>query len=152
MNLVHRACNQSALDCLETVAGVIQVGTQWFLFSVMCVISTPHDYLQANDPPSLVLYILYFPPHLKYVTLDIEGDELRPSERVKTNLKSDSWRLSIILSWIVFIHLSVFISPMQSYAVTHSRVCESQSLLYLCNVHTAAVFAHQPLGCCSIAA
>jgi hypothetical protein len=28
---------QSALDCLETVAGVIQVGTQWLLFSVMYV-------------------------------------------------------------------------------------------------------------------
>ncbi|KAF8497451.1 hypothetical protein F5888DRAFT_1698061 [Russula emetica] len=86
---IIRCCRvYSALDCLETVAGVIQVGTQWFLFSVI-----------------LVLYILYFPPHLKYVTLDIEGDELRPSERVKTNLKSDSWRLSITLSWIVIIHL-----------------------------------------------
>jgi hypothetical protein len=152
MNPVHPACNQSSLDCLETVAGVIQVGTQWVLFSVMCVISTLHDYLRANDPFSLVLYILYFPPHLKYVTLDIEGDELRPSERVKTNLKSDTWRLSIILSWIVIIHLSVFILPVQNWAVTHSRVCESQNLLYLCNFYTAAVFAHRPLGCCSIAA
>jgi hypothetical protein len=62
---------------------------------------------------SLVLYILYFPPHLKTVTLDIEGDELRPSERVKTNLKSDTWRLSIILSWTVIFHLSVFVSPVQ---------------------------------------
>ena len=69
--------------------------------------------MQSNSPLSLVLYILYFPPHLKYVTLDIEGDELRPSERIKTNLKSDSWRLSIILSWIVFFHLSVFISLVQ---------------------------------------
>ncbi|KAH9974375.1 hypothetical protein BGW80DRAFT_1436912 [Lactifluus volemus] len=79
----------SALDCLETVAGVIQVGTQWFLFSVV-----------------LILYIIYFPPHLKYVTFDIEGDESQPPERIKTNLKSDSWRLSIVLSWIVFIHLA----------------------------------------------
>jgi hypothetical protein len=114
MDPVHRACNQSSLDCLETVAGVIQVGAQWFLFSVMCVMFTPHSYLQANCPLSLILYILYFPRHLKYVTLDIEGDELRPSERVKTNLKSDNWRLSIILSWIVIIHLSVFISPVQN--------------------------------------
>lgn len=114
INPVHQACNQSGLDCLETVAGVIQVGTQWFLFSVMYVILTPHHYLLANGLLSLLLYIVYFPPHLKYVTLDIEGDDLRPSERVKTNLKSDSWRLSIVLSWIVIIHLSVFISPGQN--------------------------------------
>ena len=57
---------------------------------------------------SLVLYIIYFPPHLKYVTLDLDGHDSRPPERVKTNLKSDNWRLSIILSWTVFIHLSVF--------------------------------------------
>ena len=36
--------------------------------------------------------------------------------------------------------------------MAHLRVCESQSVLYLCNLHTAAVFAHRPLGCCSIAA
>jgi len=81
----------SPLDCLETVAGVIQVGTQWFLFSVI-----------------LVLYMLYFPPHLKYVTLDLDADELGPSERIKTDLKSDTWRLSITLSWIVFIHFASF--------------------------------------------
>ncbi|KAH9968016.1 hypothetical protein BC827DRAFT_1169763 [Russula dissimulans] len=87
---VIRCCRfYSPLDCLETVAGVIQVGTQWFLFSII-----------------LVLYLLYFPPHLKYVTLDIDGDETRPSERVKTNLRSDTWRLSITLSWTVFIHLA----------------------------------------------
>ncbi|KAI9511376.1 hypothetical protein F5148DRAFT_1274317 [Russula earlei] len=83
----------SSLDCLETIAGVIQVGTQWFLFTII-----------------LVLYLIYFPPHLKYVTLDIDADESRPSER------SDSWRLSVILSWIVFIHLSVFSLVQRSLA------------------------------------
>jgi len=88
---IIRCCSvYSALDCLETVAGVIQVGTQWLLFSVI-----------------LVLYIIYFPPHLKYVTLDLDGHDSRPPERVKTNLKSDNWRLSIILSWAVFIHLAL---------------------------------------------
>ncbi|KAH9034737.1 hypothetical protein EDB85DRAFT_1946470 [Lactarius pseudohatsudake] len=87
---IIRCCRvYSALDCLETAAGVIQVGMQWLLFSVI-----------------LVLYIIYFPPHLKYVTLDIVGHDSQPPERVKTNLKSDNWRLSIILSWIVFIHLA----------------------------------------------
>ncbi len=50
MSVVHQVCNKSALDCLETVAGVIQVGTQWFLFSIMYVISIPRDYLQADWP------------------------------------------------------------------------------------------------------
>ncbi|KAH9986283.1 hypothetical protein BJV77DRAFT_1029591 [Russula vinacea] len=95
----------SPLDCLETVAGVIQVGTQWFLFSII-----------------LILYILYFPPHLKYVTLDIEGDESRPAERVKTNLKSDNWRLSIILSWIVFIHLAFCIFHLGNFLGVSSAV------------------------------
>ena len=62
---------------------------------------------RLTDPHSLVLYIIYFPPHLKYVTLDIDADESRPSERVRTDIKSDTWRLSVILSWIVAIHLSV---------------------------------------------
>ncbi|KAI0299347.1 hypothetical protein B0F90DRAFT_1727992 [Multifurca ochricompacta] len=79
----------SPLDCLETVAGVIQVGTQWFLFSVI-----------------LVLYLIYFPPHLKYLTLNIDSHDSPLSDRVKTNLKSDNWRLSILLSWIVLIHLA----------------------------------------------
>ncbi|KAF8273583.1 hypothetical protein EI94DRAFT_1715328 [Lactarius quietus] len=87
---IIRCCSvYSALDCLETIAGVIQVGMQWLLFSVI-----------------LVLYIIYFPPHLKYVTLDLDGHDSRPPERVKTNLKSDNWRLSVTLSWIVFIHLA----------------------------------------------
>jgi hypothetical protein len=38
----HCVCDQSVLKCLETVAGVIQVGTQWLLFSVMCVIYCMH--------------------------------------------------------------------------------------------------------------
>ena len=100
--------DQSPLDCLETVAGVIQVGTQWFLFSVMCVLPRATSPYRLTGPPSLVLYMLYFPPHLKYVTLDIDADELGPSERIKTDLKSDTWRLSITLLWIVVIHLSVF--------------------------------------------
>ena len=94
----------------------------------MYVILTPHHYLLANGPLSLLLYIVYFPPHLKYVTLDIEGDDLRPSERVKTNLKSDSWRLSIVLSWIVIIHLSVFIftwAELGHDSFTRMRIAES---------------------------
>ena len=76
---------------------------------------------RLTGPPSLVLYMLYFPPHLKSVTLDIDADELGPSERIKTDLKSDTWRLSITLSWIVVVHLSVF----HRFQASHSRVSNS---------------------------
>ena len=92
---------------------------------------------------SLVLYIKYFPPHLKYVTLDIEGNDLQPPERVKTNLKSDSWRLSVLLFWIVFIHLSVCHESKSLLLLTH--IYETQGLLYFRYFHTSVVFALRPL-------
>jgi hypothetical protein len=79
-----------------------------FVFCRVREFQHPTQFYKLTVSPSLILYMIYFPPHLKYVTLDIEGDESQPPERVKTNLKSDSWRLSIVLSWVVLIHLSVF--------------------------------------------
>jgi hypothetical protein len=62
-------------------------------------------------PSSLVLYLLYYPPHLKYAEDDISPPELRAHIRtplhVKTHIKSDHWRLSITLSWVVFIHVAL---------------------------------------------
>ncbi len=45
--------------------------------------------------------MLYYPAHLKFATVDIDG---RP---VKTEIKQDAWRLSITLSWVVFLFTSV---------------------------------------------
>lgn len=53
----------------------------------------------------MVLYMVYYPPHLKYVTADIPTYDQRGIQHVKTNVKSDHWRLSIILSWVVAIHM-----------------------------------------------
>ena len=60
---------------------------------------------------SLVLYMLYYPPNLKYIQLDIDTHDARPIYHVRTKLKSSEWRLSIIVSWIVFLHLYVSLYP-----------------------------------------
>lgn len=52
--------------------------------------------IPLNSLHSLVLYLIYYPPHLKYVAIS-------PS---KYGHSSD-WRLSIILAWAVLIHLYV---------------------------------------------
>ena len=52
---------------------------------------------------SLVLYMIYYPPHLKYVSaiaLD-SNEEGNLVAKSKTAIKSDHWKLSIALSWIV---------------------------------------------------
>ena len=48
--------------------------------------------------------MLYYPTHLKYATVDVDG---RP---VKTEIKQDEWRLSITLSWVVFLFTYVFLN------------------------------------------
>ncbi|KAK7678036.1 hypothetical protein QCA50_018977 [Cerrena zonata] len=80
--------------CMESTAGIFQLFLQWFLFSFI-----------------LVLYIIYYPPHLKYISVSLDdsiNNGVAP-RLVKTSVKSDNWRLSIILSWVVFIHLSLTI-------------------------------------------
>ncbi|KAI0046323.1 hypothetical protein FA95DRAFT_1542653 [Auriscalpium vulgare] len=86
---VLRCCRfYTALNCLETIAGVLQVVTQWFLFTVI-----------------LGLYMIYYPQHLKYTTVAIDAHDSRPPSHIKTNIKSHNWRLSIVLSWVVLIHI-----------------------------------------------
>ncbi len=55
----------------------------------------------------MVLYMLYYPPHLKYLELSIDTHDSRPPRLVKTPTKSSEWRLSILLSWVVAAHLYV---------------------------------------------
>ncbi|VDC04310.1 unnamed protein product [Peniophora sp. CBMAI 1063] len=81
---VLKCCDvYSAADCLETVGGVIQVGLQWALFNI-----------------TQILYILYFPVHLKYVTARTSD-----GAPVRTKAKTSSWSLSITLSWVVLLHV-----------------------------------------------
>ena len=93
--------------------------------------------------PSLVLYIIYYPPHLKYVSVSLDdsiNNGVAP-RTVKTSVKSDNWRLSIILSWVVFIHL--YVIPLHSISqhtsqliVPHSTdLSQSLSPSFCCLLH-----------------
>lgn len=98
-------------DCLESTAGIFQLSLQWLLFTIMYV-STPSRLVPSSSEilaHSLVLYMIYYPPHLKYATLDIDMHDDMPPHHVKTTAKSNEWKLSIILSWVVLIHLHVSI-------------------------------------------
>ncbi|KAF9463196.1 hypothetical protein BDZ94DRAFT_1289848 [Collybia nuda] len=79
-------------SCLEMTAGIVQVGLQWFLFTVV-----------------FVLYMFYYPVHLKYAEIDVDTHDTRPPIHVKTPIKTDEWRLSITLSWVAATHM-LFIS------------------------------------------
>ena len=60
-----------------------------------------------------VLYMIYYPAHLRYVESGVEESELQPLLRTKTHVKSTEWALSILVAWITAIHLFVFISFFQ---------------------------------------
>jgi hypothetical protein len=51
--------------------------------------------------------MIYYPQDLKYVEVHAPGgSESGISRRQKlTRVKADDWNLSIILSWVVFIHM-----------------------------------------------
>ncbi|TFY54462.1 hypothetical protein EVJ58_g8851 [Rhodofomes roseus] len=81
--------HQTFGSCIESIAGVIQLMLQWFFFTII-----------------LVLYMIYYPPHLKYSEVDVDLHDNRPPQHVKTSVKTDAWRLSITLSWVVFLHIA----------------------------------------------
>lgn len=76
--------------CLESLGGVIQVIIQWALFTFI-----------------LVLFLIYFPPHLKFVNLPQQHSNGDPSSTKPINIKSDDWRLAVTLAWVVAIHILV---------------------------------------------
>ena len=59
------------------------------------------------DDCRLVLYMIYYPPHLKYATITLDAHDSRPPQHVQTNIKQDEWRLSITLSWVVLLYTFV---------------------------------------------
>jgi len=91
-NIVKCCRVLSTRACIESTAGIFQLALQWFMFTLI-----------------LVLYMMYYPPHLKYAQLDLDGHEGHVSQQSKKRVKSAEWQLSIILSWAVLIHF-VFIT------------------------------------------
>jgi len=104
---IVRCCRVLSVgSCIEMTAGIVQVGLQWAMFSIIQALS-----------------IIYYPPHLKFVTIPIpnenetSSDELeldnhdsRPSHQqriIRTKVKTEDWKLSIILSWVVVVHVAL---------------------------------------------
>ncbi|KZW00380.1 hypothetical protein EXIGLDRAFT_738753 [Exidia glandulosa HHB12029] len=82
----------SAGSCVESLGGVAQVALTWFLFTMI-----------------LVLYMIYFPEHLKYSEVDISTRADAPPMHLQTTVKTDEWRLAITLSWVVAFHIVLII-------------------------------------------
>ena len=56
---------------------------------------------------SFVLYMIYYPAHLRYVESGVLESELQPLLHTKTRVMSKEWALSIVMAWITAIHLFV---------------------------------------------
>ncbi|KAF7291108.1 hypothetical protein MIND_01253900 [Mycena indigotica] len=83
-----RCCTVVSLAaCVESTAGIVQVGLQWAMFSFI-----------------FVLYMIYFPPHLKLA----QSSEIPTPQRGK-NLPSRSklWAHSILLANITIAHFVI---------------------------------------------
>jgi uncharacterized protein with PQ loop repeat len=92
-------------------AGVVQVGLQWFCFGIV-----------------FVLYMIYYPEHLKYVEIGIDDTEqLRPL-LIKTPVKSEEWRLSIILAWVTVAHF-FFVAFMTAYLLATAPASPSDTIV-----------------------
>ncbi|KAJ7159986.1 hypothetical protein C8R43DRAFT_1064058 [Mycena crocata] len=71
-------------SCVEATAGIVQVGLQWAMFSFV-----------------FVLYMLYFPEHLKFT----ETTELRSGRHGKPlRVRSELWARSILLANVTIAH------------------------------------------------
>ncbi|CAE6426953.1 unnamed protein product [Rhizoctonia solani] len=91
---------KAAGACLESILGVIQVFFQWFMFSGI-----------------FVLYLLYFPAHLKFVTIkpqphpghtpecDCETCEL--ARKGEYSESTSEWKLSVVLACVVAAHFLI---------------------------------------------
>lgn len=92
---------------MESLGGVAQVVLTWFLFTMMYAPAMRTGYVALTTPRSLVLYMIYFPDHLKYSEVDIAATPERPPMHLQTTVKTDEWRLAITLSWVVAAHMCV---------------------------------------------
>ena len=54
---------------------------------------------------SFVLYMIYYPEHLKYVEDPLDEHEMGNDMNHKPRTVSDNWRLSVALASVTAIHL-----------------------------------------------
>ena len=98
---------QSVGTCIEATAGILQLALIWVLFTFMYVVCCIRAVPRAYVVYSMVLYMIYYPPHLKYAEVDVDLHNHQPLLHVKTGVKRDEWRLSITLSWVVLLYTCV---------------------------------------------
>ncbi len=53
--------------------------------------------------------MIYYPPHRKYVEVDVDLPNDMPPQHIKTHVKREEWKLSITLSWVIFWHMCVIV-------------------------------------------
>ncbi|THH03252.1 hypothetical protein EW145_g6401 [Phellinidium pouzarii] len=53
----------------------------------------------------MFLFVIYYPPHRKFVLVSVDTHDTRGEDNVKTNVKTEHWRLSIVLTWATVIHM-----------------------------------------------
>ncbi|KAF8627148.1 hypothetical protein AX17_006365 [Amanita inopinata Kibby_2008] len=88
---IVRCCRVLPLgSCVEMSAGIIQVGLQWLMFTMI-----------------LVLYMIYYPHALRYGGSAYDYATLAPPSSKVAVRKGDEWRTSIILAWTVAVHFTI---------------------------------------------
>ncbi|KAJ7661701.1 hypothetical protein B0H17DRAFT_1093918 [Mycena rosella] len=106
----------SIAACVESTAGIVQVGLQWAMFSFMC----------------LRLYMLYFPPHLKYV----ESTDLPPRRTGKAALvRSQPWARSVLLANVTIAHF-ILSAALTLFLLLSSPPRRARHLPYLPQITT----------------
>jgi len=77
-------CNRvGPFTCLLSLGAILQLSLQWVLFSII-----------------FVLFLIYYPKHLKYVRVSVGPD----NPPIPTGLKAKEWRLAIVLAWVTVSH------------------------------------------------
>lgn len=90
--------------------------------------------------------MIYYPPHLKYAETDIDTHDTRPPIYVKMPIKTDEWRLSITLSWVVVVHMYVIMPSLHcSKLKKHQRLFISFTTFFILLTTTSSPSPGIPL-------
>lgn len=99
---IIRCCREINIgSCVEMTAGILLVSIQWFMFTMV-----------------FVLYIIYYPPHLKYFAATPAIEETTPllandspagQQKERVEKRTDEWSLSLILAWVFVMNLVIIL-------------------------------------------
>src|SRR5258706_7337755 len=87
---------------------IIQVTLQWLFFTMTHVTaSSLSDHTTDCNLRlySFVLYLIYYPEHLKYVDIISHPTSYTDTTITTKHEKSAGWRLSVALGWATALHL-----------------------------------------------